>query len=62
MCCATHIDDGLWVFSDRKFLDEILDEVDKSFKMERTYNVKKTLGIEIDYEQDRGIMKIHQGT
>ena len=62
VCCATHIDDGLWVFSDRKFLDEILDEVDKSFKMERTYNVKKILGIEIDYEQDRGIMKIHQGT
>ena len=62
VCSATHIDDGLWVYTDRKFLDEVLDEVDKSFVMERTYNVKKILGLEIDYEQSRGIMKIHQGT
>ena len=62
VACATHIDDALWIYSSKKMLDEILDKVDKDFKMIRTYNVQKLLGLEIDYDQDKGLMKLHQGS
>ena len=61
VACANHIDDAVWIYTSRKLLDQVLDEVDKSFVMTRTYDVKKLLGFEIEYDKVRGLMKLHQG-
>ena len=58
--CATHIDDGIWIYSNKTLLDKTLDRIDQEFKMTRTDNPTKLLGFEIDYDQKRGIMKLHQ--
>ena len=62
VCCATHIDDGVWIYSSRELLDKTLDAIDKSFKMTRKYDqdVKTVLGMEIEHDQDRGYIKLHQ--
>ena len=62
VCSATHIDDGLWIYSSRKHLDEVLDAIDKEFKMTRTYDVTKILGMEVEYSRILGLMKLHQGS
>jgi hypothetical protein len=62
VCSATHIDDGLWIYSSRKHLDEVLDAIDKEFKMTRTYDVTKILGMEVDQSKILGLLKIHQGS
>ena len=59
---ATHIDDAIWITTNMKFLKQLLDEVDKSFELTRTYNPTKLLGIEIEYDKKRGLMKLHQGS
>ena len=58
--CATHIDDGVWIYSNKKMLEETLDKIDESFEMTRNMNPTKVLGLEINYDQKRGIMKLHQ--
>tara|TARA_B110000971_G_scaffold105983_1_gene108673 strand:+ start:457 stop:4788 length:4332 start_codon:yes stop_codon:yes gene_type:complete len=62
VCTATFVDDGIWIYSSRELLDEVLDAVDKQFKMTREYNVTKILGMEIEYCKKLGLMKIHQGS
>jgi len=59
---ATHIDDAIWITTNMKLLKQLLDEVDKSFELTRTYNPTKLLGIEIEYDKKRGLMKLHQGS
>ena len=58
--CATHIDDGVWIYSNKKMLEDTLDEIDKSFEMTRNMNPSKVLGLEINYDRIKGIMKLHQ--
>jgi hypothetical protein len=62
VACANHIDDSLWVYSSREMLDRIMDKIDKDFKMTRDYNPTKLLGFEIEYDAERGMRKLHQGT
>ena len=59
---ATHIDDGLWIYSSRELLDKVLDAIDAQFQMTRTYDVTKILGMEVEYCKILGLMKLHQGT
>ena len=62
VCCATHIDDGIWIYTSRELLDETLDTIDKTFEMTRKYEeeVTKVLGMEIDRDRQLGLLKIHQ--
>ena len=60
--CATHIDDGVWIYSSKEMLESTLDEIDKTFEMTRNMNPSKVLGLEINYDRARGIMKLHQGS
>ena len=62
VACASHIDGSLWVYSSRAMLDRVLNKIEEKFKMTHTYDVKKLLGCEIEYDKERGMMKIHQGT
>ena len=60
--CACHIDDAVWCTTSMKKLNYLLDRVDKSFALTRTYEPTKLLGIEIQYDKVKGVMKIHQGS
>ena len=62
VACANHIDDGIWIYSSRTLLDKVLDKVDSQFKMTREYNVTKLLGCDIEYDMERGLLKMHQGS
>ena len=62
VACANHIDDAIWIYTSKKLLDETLDAIDKKFEMKRTYDVSKLLGFEVEYDQKRGLMKLHQGS
>lgn len=60
--CAYHADDALWFTNNTNKLDQVLDAVEKKFKLERNYNPSKILGCELQYDKDAGVMKLHQGS
>ena len=62
IACAIHIDDAVWITTNMKKLEKLLDKTDQFFKMERTPNPTKLLGVEILYDRARGIMKLYQGS
>jgi hypothetical protein len=62
VACAQHIDDSLWIYSSKELLEETLGKIEEKFKMTRSDKVTKLLGMEIEYDQIRGIMKVHQGS
>ena len=62
VACASHIDDQVYIYTSRELLDRTLAKVDEKFKMTRTYDVRKVLGCEIEYDKPRGILKLHQGS
>ena len=62
VACANHIDDGVWIYTDKKLLDETLAKIDEKFKMTKEFNVTKLLGFEVNYDKEKGLMKLHQGS
>ena len=62
IACANHIDDAIWITTNMEKLDKVLDKIEVPFKLERTYKPSKLLGIEIQYDKEAGIMKLHQGS
>ena len=60
--CANHIDDAAWLTTNMEKLNKTLDKVEEKFVLDRTYKPTKLLGIEIDYDKVRGLMKLHQGS
>ena len=62
IACGIHIDDAVWITTSMTKLEKLLDESDKHFQMERTPNPSKLLGVEILYDRNKGVMKIHQGS
>ena len=60
--CASHIDDACWISSSMEKLNKVLDKIEEKFKLDRTYNPTKLLGVEIERDRKRGLMKIHQGS
>jgi transposase InsO family protein len=59
--CAQHSDDGIWATTSIPELDKVLDAVNKKFELVRNYKPAKMLGAQIEYDQQRGILKLHQG-
>lgn len=59
---GNHIDDGIWVTSNVEKLNVLLGKIETKFKLERNYKPSKILGCEFEYDKERGIMKIHQGS
>jgi hypothetical protein len=62
VCCATHIDDAPWIFNNKKKFLEIVNELDKRFKLKINLEPKQILGCQIDWDKERGIFKLHQGS
>ena len=62
IACGIHIDDAVWITTNMKKLEKLLDEADKYFEMERTPHPSKLLGVEILYDRGKGVMKIFQGS
>ena len=60
--CANHIDDACWISTNMDKLNKTLDKIEEKFALERTYNPTKLLGVEIEYDRKRGMMKLHQGS
>jgi len=60
--CASHIDDAVWISTNMDKLNKTLDKIEEKFALDRTYNPTKLLGVEIEYDRQRGMMKLHQGS
>ena len=60
--CASHIDDAVWISTNMDKLNKTLDKIEEKFVLDRTYNPTKLLGVEIEYDRRRGLMKLHQGS
>lgn len=59
--CAQHSDDCIWATTNDRMLKDMITKVDSKFKLELTDKPTKILGCQIEYDQERGIMKLHQG-
>jgi hypothetical protein len=60
MMCAQWSDDGIWATTSIPELDKVLDEVHKEFELVRNYKPTKMLGAQIEYDQPRRVLKLHQ--
>ena len=60
--CGTHIDDQPWVSSSKEKLEKLLADIDKDFKLQIDWKPDKILGCNLDYDREKGIMKLHQGS
>ena len=61
VCCATHIDDAPWIFNNKKKFMEIVEKLDKIFKLKVNLEPTQILGCQLDWDKERGIFKMHQG-